>query len=281
VAAISALIAALPTQHRFNTSDVFLAADSFTHTYTLCLTLAALFSQASLVINSVAGPGVDLLLTPRNIAPTVIVASADSAAKLRTQTSVGATGLLKKLGFWLQSRALKAGRMPVDSVFGPQKAALGSTPGKLRLLFVPEKAGIDTLALTSKDFCDLRIFTGSRVVYALTTARVAGAVAQTMIYDYRMDDDNQSHFGLPLGSLEVKLVDKGDVKTTEERAKGEVSTFSILARFRSLTCVRLWSLARLSQVERLNWAFSAPSGTITLWHIYSCALFKELTCSNQ
>ena len=166
-----------------------------------------------------------------------MVASADSAAKLRTQTSAQATGALNKLGHWLQSRALEAGRMPLQSFFGPQKAVIGTTPGKLRLLIVAEKAGIDTLALTSKDFGDLRIFTGSRVVYALTTARVAGAVAQTMVYDYRMDGDKQSHFGLPLGSLEVKLVDKGDVKTTEEKAKGEVSNFSTLARFRSLTCV--------------------------------------------
>ena len=239
MAAISALIAALPFHRRFNPSDLFLAADSFANTYTLCLTLAALFSQASLAINSVAGPGVDLLLASRNIAPTVMVASADSAAKLRVQTSERATGAIKKLGHWLQSRTLEAGRMPVDSFFGSQTVALGTTPGKLRLLFVAEKAGIDTLALTGKDLCDLRIFSGSRVVYALTTARVAGAVAQTMMYDYRTDGDKRSHFGLPLGSLEVKLVDKGDVKTTDERAKGEVSTYPTLTRFRLLTCVRL------------------------------------------
>lgn len=239
MAAISALIAAPPSRHRLNPSDLFLPADSFTNTYTLCLTLAALFCQASLAINSVAGPGVDLLLASRNVAPTVMVASADSAAKLRTQTSSRATGVLKSLGYWLQSRALEAGRMPLDSFFGPKQAALGTTPGKLRLLFVAEKAGIDTLALTSKDLCDLRIFTRSRVVYALTAAKVAGAVAQTMIYDYRMDNDKQSHFGHPIGSLEVKLVDKGDVKTTEEKVKGEVSTFWIFTRFRSLTCFRL------------------------------------------
>jgi hypothetical protein len=201
--------------------------------------MAAFFSRASLAINSVAGPGVDLLLASRNIEPTIMVASADSAAKLRTQSSARATGSMKKLGHWLQSRALEAGRMPTDSSFGPQKVALGITPGKLRLLFISEKAGIDTLELTGKDLCDLRIFTGSRVVYALTTARVAGAVAQTMMYDYRTDGDKRSHFGLPLGSLEVKLVDKGDVKTTEERAKGEVSTYPMLACFRLLTCVRL------------------------------------------
>jgi len=154
-----------------------------------------------------------------------MVASADSAAKLRAETSGRVIGTLKKLGHWLQSRVLEAGRMPVDSFFGPQKVELGTTPGKLRLLFIADKAGIDTAALTSNDLSDLRIFTGSRVVYALTTARVAGAVAQTMIYDYRIHNDNRSHFGVPLGCLEVKLVDKGEVKTTEERAKGEVSVY--------------------------------------------------------
>jgi hypothetical protein len=269
VAAISALIAALPTGHRFKPSDLFLAADSFTNTYTLCLTLAALFSHASLAINSVAGPGVDLLLASRGIPPTVIVASADSAAKFRTQISEGATGILKKFGYWIQSRALEAGQMPVESFFGPRRVTLGTTPEKLRLLFIAEKAGIDTLALTSKDLCDLRIFTGSRIVYALTAARVAGAVAQTMIYDYRIDGDKQNHFGLPLGSLEVKLVDKGEVKTTEERAKGEVNIHLMLAHFQSLTCVRLSLLGPQWKAGRPNWAFSELLGMITLWHIYS------------
>lgn len=239
VAAISALIAAIPVRQRFNPSDLFLAADSLTYTYTLCLTLAAMFSQSSLALNSVAGPTVDLVLACRSIAPTIIVASADTAAKLHAETAEKGTGPLAKLACWIQSRALEAGRMPVDSFFtrmnAPKTAAIGTTPGKLRLIFVAEKAGIDTPALSSNQLSDLRIFMSARPVYALTAAKVAGAVAQTMMYDYRRDGYNQSHFGLPMSSVEVKLVDKGEAKTTEETTRGEVRYLSSTAYFRGLT----------------------------------------------
>lgn len=72
---------------------------------------------------------------------------------------------------------------------------------------------------------DLRIYTQARVVYALTAARVAGAVAQTNIYDYRVENTHSSkhgHFGVPLSSVEVKVRDTPNHKTTEEQASGEL-----------------------------------------------------------
>jgi hypothetical protein len=51
----------------------------------------------------------------------------------------------------------------------------------------------------------MRIFTGARVLYALTAAKVAGALFQTHAYDYRRDS-GPSHFGPPLSSVEIKLV---------------------------------------------------------------------------
>jgi len=244
---VSALTAALPLRQRFNPSDLFLAVDSFTQTYTLCLTFAALFSQASLAINSVAGPHVDLTLASRSVAPTVAVASADTASKLHAETAESSSGGLAKIGHWVQSRALEAGVMPVETWFtrlsGPKSAAIGTAPGKLRLLFVAEKIGIDTPALTSNHLSDLRIFTSARPIYALTAAKVAGAVAQTLMFDYRIDNDKQSHFGLPLSSVEVKLVDKGSAKTTDDSAKGEVSNINRIRPSRAnvkLDC-RHWS----------------------------------------
>jgi hypothetical protein len=64
-------------------------------------------------------------------------------------------------------------------------------------------------------------------VYALTAARVAGAVAQTNVFDYRKDGgarNKHSHFGVPMSSLEIKLVDTGFHKTTDDTPKGEVRT---------------------------------------------------------
>lgn len=228
-AAVGSLITSLPSSHRFTASDTFLPADAFTNSYCLCLTLAALFSHSTVVINSVAGPGVDLALATRSLAPTIVVASAESVAKLHSTTTASAAGSLKQLAHYLESRVLAAGRLPTDYLLSrlnpPARAALGTTPGKLRLIFTSERAGLNTPPLTSRDLSDLRVYTQARVVYALTAAKVAGAVAQTNMYDYRVGDapsNKHSHFGVPLSSLEVKVKDTPTLKTTEDRSVGEL-----------------------------------------------------------
>ncbi|KAF2436922.1 acetyl-CoA synthetase-like protein [Tothia fuscella] len=229
VAAISALTYAIPLRQRLNPSDMFLAADSFTNTHTLCLTLSALFSHATVAINSVAGPGVKLSLASRNISPTVIVASAETAAQLHAENSTAVASGVKKLTHGLQTSVLDAGRMPVNglltSINAPHRAALGTTPGKLRLVFVAERAGAECPPLSSHDLTDIRVFTGARVIYALTDAKVAGAVAQTSVFDYRREGasrNKHSHFGAPLSSVEIRLVDTDVHKTSDESAKGEI-----------------------------------------------------------
>ncbi|CAN9079869.1 unnamed protein product [Alternaria alternata] len=228
-AAIGALITSLPASHRLNPSDTFLPADAFTHSYSLCLTLAALFSHATVIIQSVAGPGVDLELATRSIAPTVTVISAETAAKLHNSTKISITGGPQKLAHYLETRMLTAGRLPTDNLLtklnAPARAAIGTTPGKLRLVFVSERQGLNTPPLSSEDLSDLRIFTKARVVYALTTAKVAGAVAQTNIYDYRRGEtpsNKHSHFGVPLSCVEIKLKDTPQHKTTDDQTAGEL-----------------------------------------------------------
>ncbi|PVI04339.1 hypothetical protein DM02DRAFT_611596 [Periconia macrospinosa] len=228
-AATGALISALPAAHRFNASDTFLPADSLTESYTLCLTLAALYLHATVVVNSVAGPGVDLTLATRSIAPTVTVVSAETAAKLHSTTNASVTGALKKLAHSAETRVLTAGRLPTDTFFSrlnaPTRADIGTTPGKLRLVFVAERAGLNTPPLTSEDLSDLRIYSKARVIYALTAGQVAGAVTQTNIYDYRREvtsSTKHSHFGVPLSCLEVKLKDTASHKTTDEQSVGEI-----------------------------------------------------------
>jgi hypothetical protein len=194
----------------------------------LCLTLAAFFSHSTVIINSVAGPGVDLTLATRSLAPTIIVVSAETALKLHSTTTASALGSLKNLAHYLESRVLASGRLPTDSLLtrfnAPARATLGTTPGKLRLVFTSERAGLNTPPLSSRDLSDLRIYTQARVVYALTAAKVAGAVAQTNIYDYRLGapSSKHSHFGVPLSSLEAKVRDTPTHKTTEEQSVGEL-----------------------------------------------------------
>jgi hypothetical protein len=226
VAAIGALIAAIPLGARLNSTDLFFSADSYTGSYTLCQTFAALFCGASLAITSVAGPSADLTFAAKRISPTVVVVSAQSAADLHAAASPSVKGGLAKISHAMQSQTLAAGSMPKGGVFSSAtKTQIGSTPGELRLIFVSEKSGTANPPLSTHDICDLRIFTGARIVYALTAAKVAGAVAQTHTFDYRKDESTKnkhSHFGIPLSCLEIKLVDAGDNKTTNESAKGEV-----------------------------------------------------------
>lgn len=228
VAAIAALISALPLRQRLGPSDLVLPADSFSHSYVLSLTMAALFSHSSLALNSVAGPGVDLALASRGVAPTVIIASSQSLANLhQTHTARPSSGL-GKLSHSHHGRALAAGRMPGEDLlfrlFAPKGSAIGTSPGKLRLILASERAGSGAETLSSAALRDLRIITRSRICYALTASSVAGAVAQTNIYDYRhVDRPGHSHFGAPLSSVEVKLVDKDDRKVDGSTPSGEVS----------------------------------------------------------
>lgn len=228
-AATGALISALPAPQRFSPSDTFLAADAWTHTYPLTLTLAALFSHSTIAINSVAGPGVDLTLATRSIAPTIIVVSAETAAKLHDTTSKSISGAHKTLAHYLETRALSSGRLPTDSflnrINAPTRASVGNTPGKLRLFFVSERVGHNTPPLSSTDLSDLRVYLNARVIYALTAAKVAGAVAQTNVYDYRRgltSPNKHSHFGVPVSSVELKLKDNASHKTTDDQVVGEI-----------------------------------------------------------
>jgi len=225
VAAIAALISALPLRQRLGPSDVVLPADSFSHSYVLCLTMAALFSHASLALNSVAGPGVDLVLASRGAAPTVVIASSQSLAKLHQTHMPGSSSGLGKYSHSHHGRALAAGRMPGEDLlyraFAPKSIAIGH--GKLRLVLASESVGAEADALSSAALRDLRIITRSRICYALTASSVAGAVAQSNIYDYRhVDRPGHSHFGAPLSSVEVKLVDKDDNKVDGNTPSGEI-----------------------------------------------------------
>ena len=226
-AAVAALAFALPLRQRYGPSDLVLPADTFSSSYVLCQTLAALFQHASLAINSVAGPGVDISLASRSVAPTVIIASAETMFNLHKSEAARRTGTLQKLAHNSQAQALAAGNMTrstfMSRTFSPQLTSTGTTPGKIRLILVSERNGTDAPVLTSGMLNDLRIYTNSRVCYALTVPRVAGAVAQTSIYDYRTDDDlGYGHFGVPVSSVEIKLINEDDNKVAGNTPSGEV-----------------------------------------------------------
>ena len=224
-AAIAALLTALPLRQRFTSADLVLPASSFDRTYVLLQTMAALVAHASVAVTSVAGPGIDLAMATRSVSPTVIITSAETMAAMHQKEIAGIAGPIQRFGKYTQAQAMEAGRMPTDGLLFKILAPSASStkPGKLRLILTSDRIGAGTPALSSTMLSDLRIFTRSRIVYALTAARVAGAVAQTNVFDYRRDNGTgHSQFGVPLSSVEVKLVNRDDSKCEQRQPEGEI-----------------------------------------------------------
>ncbi|KAI4602056.1 hypothetical protein KJ359_010922 [Pestalotiopsis sp. 9143b] len=229
--AISAQLTAIPTTQRLSPADLFLSAAPLSASFPLVLTLAALYSNASVAFNSVAGSVADIVLATGGIAPTVIVATPQTLEKMHAETSSKITSFLTSASHWVQARSLvQNGAMPVASFLSSYndsiKPFIGTTPGKLRLVYVAESAGAGTPVLSERTISNSRIFFGARVIYALTAARVAGAVTQTQFNDYRMHGDGTGcQFGPPLSSIELVLKDSGSHKTTDDGQKieGEIN----------------------------------------------------------
>jgi len=227
VSAVAAQIFAVPTTQKMGPSDLFLPADSLANTHTLVLTLAALFSNASVAFNSVGAQADDLAIATRGIAPTILVATPAALLKTHQETSNNFSSLIARNLHWLQTRKLtQEGVMPAASVISSYydrlRPSIGAEPGKLRLIYTAERVGAGTPQLSSAVLSDLRAYTGARIMYALTAAKVAGAATQTQFYDYRVFEDKCSHFGPPLTSTEILFKDTDEYKTTDELSKGEV-----------------------------------------------------------
>ena len=62
------------------------------------------------------------------------------------------------------------------------------------------------------------------MVYALTAPEVAGAVAQSHVFDYRVEKNGreQARFGAPVASVEVKLLSKNDEQVGKSEPRGEL-----------------------------------------------------------
>jgi hypothetical protein len=230
ISAVASLMAGLPFTARVLPTDLVLPADSLTNAYCLSQILVALWSGASLALCSVSGPETDLTFATHLISPTIVIVAAESAAKLHQNVLPAVQTGIAKFAHLSQSRTLAAGNMPSPNVFTKMsrstQANLGAEPDKLRLVYIAEKANSTNPPLSSLELSDLRIFTGARVMYALTAAPVAGAVSQTYYFDYRVfEPAKRSHFGGPVSSLEVKLEDTEHYKTTDTSVEGEVSFF--------------------------------------------------------
>lgn len=225
MSAIAALVSALPRNQRFTPDDIVLSIDSLSRSYPLCLVMNALYSNASVALNSVAGEKVDFALATMGVSPTVIIASSHTMSNYHDRVMQPHTGPVSSLGRWVQARTLESGNMPSKN-FVSQLARIGPTAelslDRLRLLCISHRVDDDTSArLSSEQLTDLRIYTGSRIVYALTGSGIAGAITQTNVFDYRCLT-GPSHFGAPLSSVEIILTGVSETGASDSLPEGQV-----------------------------------------------------------
>jgi hypothetical protein len=240
--------------------------------------MVALLSNASIGLNSVAGEGVDFALATAGVSPTVIIATSRTLCNYHEKYMRPHTGPVSKVARWFQARTLDAGRMPSHNMLN-QLAHLGPTAElsleKLRLLIVSYCIDDDPdIRLSTDQLTDLRIFTGARIVYALTAPGVAGAVTQTHVFDYR--NNGSTHFGAPLSSIEITLTGHPEDAGLERAAEGEVN--NLLSSIKSNrmyivnSLIRLLSLARRSSLRRYHFQLVGVFAMITRWSYVANAL---------
>lgn len=226
MSAIAALGTTLPHNQRIVPSDIVLSIDSLSRSYPLCQVLNALFSNASVALNSVAGENVDFAWATTGVSPTVIVASSRTISNYHEKVMKPHVGLVSSFGRWVQTRTLDAGNMPSRNFFS-QLARVGPTAelslDNLRLLCISHRTDADpSVRLTSEQLTDLRVFIDARIVYALTGPGIAGAISQTNAFDYR-HSDGPSAFGPPISSTEITLTGISESTASDSVPEGQVS----------------------------------------------------------
>ena len=269
VAAVAGLMSALPRNQRIGPEDVVLPITPLLFSYPLALTLAALFSNATVALNSATAGKVDFALATANISPTIIIASSRTISAYHDKFMSSQTGIVAKTSRFFQGQRLQAGNMPSPNpMFKLASLDSKSDLSKLRLLLIFHRAGDSTsVKLSSALLSDLRMVLGTRVCYALTAAKVAGAVCQTNALDYRQYS-GAAHFGPPLTCVEIHLT--GSEKAVQRsEPQGQVSSrASIRIGSWVLTIYRLWSEAQLYVAERQRWTCQ-PSSERTI-HCRCC-----------
>ena len=174
------------------------------------MTLAALFSNSSIALSSVSGLAADYVVAFRGITPSIVIASTQTLSTLHSEKAAVPSSLMQEINRWRRARSLAAGNMP---------RATGS-PVKPRLIYTFERAASGSTSLTNSQISDLRVYTGAHIINAFTAARVAGAISQTNLFDYRtgvdVDSPVPAHYGPPLSSVEIKLIETPGHKSTDE-----------------------------------------------------------------
>ncbi|KAL9594538.1 MAG: hypothetical protein Q9219_006979 [cf. Caloplaca sp. 3 TL-2023] len=212
-AAVAAQISALPRPHRLSPSDLIVSLAPLSSIHPLTVTLAVLYSNGSLALTSVSGDKAPYEAAFRGTFPTIIITSPATIKQACKAFQDLPRGLMQRYSLWRYSTSLAAGIMP----------KVTGTAGKLRLIYVSETSRSLTRPLTFAEVGDMRVMTGARIAYAFTDPKVAGAVAQTNVYDYQVNEGpKEATFGGPLSSVEIKMVDANGHKNSDDIALGKL-----------------------------------------------------------
>ncbi|KIX94074.1 uncharacterized protein Z520_10100 [Fonsecaea multimorphosa CBS 102226] len=197
ISGTAALLATLPRAQKLSPSDSLLPTIPLTDSYTLCWIFAALYSNATLALNSVSGDNIDLAHATSRTSPTVVLASPTTVQAYLSHPN---TTLPSGLSKYMTTRTLQQGNLP------SKQATTSNTLSHLRVLLIPQSVTTPKSArLSSSTLHSIRTHLKCRIGYALTSPSVAGAIAQTNIFDYRDKGGKVCCVGAPLSSVEVNL----------------------------------------------------------------------------
>ena len=199
-AATAAQINSLPHAHRMSSSDLLLPLLPLTNTYALTITLAALYSNATVALTPVTGRSasyVSAFNAYPKISPTIIIADPISLYAFEVQSKTHHTSSFfgKRRHNTLLTSIQTTGVMPSKTSTSAPKYQQS-----VRLIYTEN-------VMFPAAIANLRIFTGARIVVGLTRPGVAGAMTQTHMLDYRARENEDAHLGPPLSCVEIKLVD--------------------------------------------------------------------------
>ncbi len=181
--------------------------------YPLVVVLAALYSNSSIALTSVSGEKVHFDTAFVKVKPTVVIASPTTIKQACKTFNEQPRGIMQKYAQWRNASSLAEGVMP----------KITGHLSRPRLIYTFEDSASTAAPLTLAVLGDMRLNTGARTVYAFTDAKVAGAITQTSIYDYRRGEQAEhANFGGPVSSVEIKLVDENGNKNSDDKSLGKL-----------------------------------------------------------
>lgn len=202
-----------------------LAADSFCDSYVICHVLGALFTHATLIISSVAGPQADLSHVFQSNSPTVLITSDTSVARLHKSIMAAPRSLAGLLKLLVRRHVLGNGNMFANTVVAELigDAGIPQPSKRLRLIHTAHSVENKGQLMQTAMLNDIRACTNAHICHALKAAGVAGAITQSNIYDYRADlHHKRAHLGVPVPSTEILLQNEDDNEVSSTRPRGNL-----------------------------------------------------------